>query len=107
VEEALFLTRFATKVKVIHRRDALRASKIMQERALSNPKIEFLWNRVVTDLIGDTKDGLKGVVLLDVKTNKEEEMSLDGLFIAIGHEPKHKTLHGEVGDGREGIYPDA
>jgi thioredoxin reductase (NADPH) len=96
VEEALFLTRFATKVKVIHRRDALRASKIMQERGLSHPKIEFLWNRVVADLIGDAKGGLKGVVLLDVKTNKEEEVPLDGLFIAIGHEPNTKLFMGKL-----------
>ena len=96
VEEALFLTRFATKVTVIHRRDALRASRIMQERAFSNPKVVFLWNRVVSDLIGDAKNGLKGAVLLDVKTNIEETLPLDGLFIAIGHEPNTKLFMGKL-----------
>lgn len=96
VEEALFLTRFATKVTVIHRRDALRASRIMQERAFSNPKVVFLWNRVVSDLLGDAKNGLKGAVLLDVKTNIEETLPLDGLFIAIGHEPNTKLFMGKL-----------
>lgn len=85
MEEATFLTKFATKVTVIHRRDELRASKIMQDRAFANPKIEFLWNTVVTDVVGD--DVLSGVRLQDVVTGQERNFSADGLFLAIGHDP--------------------
>jgi thioredoxin reductase (NADPH) len=85
MEEALFLTRFATKVYVIHRRDTLKASKIMQERAKANPKIEFIWNAGVEALLGETK--LTGVKLKDTVTGAESEMELDGLFIAIGNDP--------------------
>jgi thioredoxin reductase (NADPH) len=86
MEEALFLTRFATKVYVIHRRDSLKASKIMQDRAFANPKIEFIWNSGVEALLGDTK--LTGVKLKDTVTGAESEMELDGLFIAIGNDPR-------------------
>jgi thioredoxin reductase (NADPH) len=86
MEEALFLTRFATKVYVIHRRDTLKASKIMQERAKANPKIEFIWNAGVEALLGETK--LTGVKLKDTVTGAESEMELDGLFIAIGNDPR-------------------
>jgi thioredoxin reductase (NADPH) len=86
MEEALFLTRFATKVYVIHRRDSLKASKIMQDRAFANPKIEFIWNSGVEALLGDTK--LTGVKLKDTVTGNESEMELDGLFIAIGNDPR-------------------
>jgi thioredoxin reductase (NADPH) len=86
MEEALFLTRFATKVYVIHRRDSLKASKIMQGRAFANPKIEFIWNAGVEALLGDTK--LTGVKLKDTVTGAESEMELDGLFIAIGNDPR-------------------
>lgn len=96
VEEALFLTRFAERVVLIHRRDALRASKIMQERAFSNPKIEFAWNRIVDDLIGDAKEGLKGIILKDVRTGQEETLPIEGLFIAIGHEPNTKLFAGQL-----------
>lgn len=96
VEEALFLTRFATRVKLIHRRDTLRASKIMRERAISNPKIEFIWNRVVENLIGDAQEGLKALILKDVQTGQEETLPIEGLFIAIGHEPNTKLFAGQL-----------
>ena len=86
MEEALFLTRFATKVYVIHRRDSLKASKIMQDRAFANPKIEFIWNKGVEELLGDPK--LTGIKLKDTVTGEESQMDLDGLFIAIGNDPR-------------------
>ncbi|MCP3935972.1 MAG: thioredoxin-disulfide reductase [Actinomycetia bacterium] len=85
LEEAGFLTRFASKVTIVHRRDELRASKIMRERAFANPKIEFKWNSVVTGYLGDSK--LSGVVLEDTVTGETSEMAVTGLFIAIGHTP--------------------
>jgi len=86
MEEALFLTRFASKVYVIHRRDSLKASKIMQDRAFANPKIEFIWNKGVEALLGDPK--LTGIKLKDTVTGEESQMDLDGLFIAIGNDPR-------------------
>lgn len=86
MEEALFLTRFASKVYVIHRRDTLKASKIMQDRAKENPKIEFVWNKGVEELLGDPK--LTGIKLKDTVTGEESQMDLDGLFIAIGNDPR-------------------
>ena len=86
MEEAQFLTKFASKVYVIHRRDTLRASKIMQERALANPKIEFLWNTVVTEVKGDG-NGVTGVSLLDRQTEARRELPVTGYFSAIGHKP--------------------
>ena len=86
MEEALFLTRFASKVYVIHRRDTLKASKIMQDRAFANPKIEFIWNKGVEELLGDPK--LTGIKLKDTVTGEGSQMDLDGLFIAIGNDPR-------------------
>ena len=86
MEEALFLTRFASKVYVIHRRDSLKASKIMQDRAFANPKIEFIWNKGVEELLGDPK--LTGIKLKDTVTGEKSQMDLDGLFIAIGNDPR-------------------
>jgi thioredoxin reductase (NADPH) len=86
MEEALFLTRFASKVYVIHRRDSLKASKIMQDRAFANPRIEFIWNKGVEELLGDPK--LTGIKLKDTVTGEESQMDLDGLFIAIGNDPR-------------------
>ena len=86
MEEALFLTRFASKVYVIHRRDSLKASKIMQDRAFANPKIEFIWNKGVEELLGDPK--LTGIRLKDTVTGEETQRDLDGLFIAIGNDPR-------------------
>jgi thioredoxin reductase (NADPH) len=85
MEEATFLSKFASKVTVVHRRDELRASKIMQDRALQNPKIEFRWNSEVTDVLG--QDVVEGVTLRDTVTGDEERFSTDGLFLAIGHDP--------------------
>jgi thioredoxin reductase (NADPH) len=94
LEEANFLTRFADKVTVIHRRDQLRASKIMQERAFANPKIEFHWNSVVTDILGDTK--VAGLALQDTVTGEPSQLDVTGLFVAIGHEPNSSLLKGQV-----------
>jgi thioredoxin reductase (NADPH) len=94
MEEALFLTRFADKVTVLHRRAELRASKIMQERAHANPKIEFKWNSVVTDVCGDTK--VSGLSLRDTVTGEESALDVTGLFVAIGHEPNSSLLKGQV-----------
>jgi thioredoxin reductase (NADPH) len=92
VEEALFLTKFATKVTIVHRRDALRASKIMQDRAFANDRISFLWDHVVTDLIGDTK--LQGARVRNVKTGEESTLDVGGLFVAIGHRPNTDLFRG-------------
>ena len=94
LEEALFLTRFATKVTVIHRRDELRASKIMQDRAFANPKIEFAWNTVVTDVLGDTK--VAGLRTQDTVTGTTSELPVTGLFVAIGHEPNSGLFKGQL-----------
>ncbi|MEP7045306.1 MAG: thioredoxin-disulfide reductase [Ilumatobacteraceae bacterium] len=92
IEEATFLTKFASKVTLIHRRDTLRASKIMQERAFNNPKIEFMWNTVVEDLVGDTK--LQGAVVRDVLTDEVSTLPVTGLFVAIGHRPNTDLFKG-------------
>ena len=94
LEEANFLTRFAEKVTLVHRRDQLRASKIMQERAKANPKIEFRWNTVVTDIVGDTK--VSGLKVRDTVTGDESELDATGLFVAIGHEPNSSLLKGQL-----------
>ncbi len=85
IEEATFLTRFASKVTIIHRRDSLRASKIMQQRAFDNPKIEFLWDTIVTEYLGTAK--LSGLRLQNVKTKQGSDLAVGGAFIAIGHRP--------------------
>ncbi|MEP7115581.1 MAG: thioredoxin-disulfide reductase [Ilumatobacteraceae bacterium] len=92
VEEATFLTKFASKVILIHRRDTLRASKIMQDRALTNPKIEIMWNTVVEDLVGETK--LEGAVVRNVLTNEVSTLPVTGLFVAIGHRPNTDLFKG-------------
>jgi thioredoxin reductase (NADPH) len=94
VEEALFLTKFASKVTLIHRRDALRASKIMQDRAHANPKIEFLWNHVVDDLLGEDK--LEGAVVRNVLTDEVSTLPVTGLFVAIGHKPNTDLFKGQL-----------
>ena len=94
VEEATYLTRFARKVYMIHRRDQLRASNIMRERALSNEKIEILWNKVVIDVMGD--DMIRGVKLKDTQSGTESELPLGGLFVAIGHTPITAFLDGQL-----------
>jgi thioredoxin reductase (NADPH) len=94
IEEALFLTKFASHVTVVHRRDELRASKIMQDRAFANPKIGFRWNSVVDDVIGDTK--LEGAQVRNVTTGETEEVALSGLFVAIGHTPNTDLFKGQI-----------
>ena len=87
MEEALFLTKFASKVSVIHRRDELRASKIMQDRATENPKIEFVWNAVVKEIHGNVEDGVSSVTLKDTINEEERDFVCEGVFLAIGHTP--------------------
>jgi len=87
MEEAVFLTKFASKVTVVHRRDELRASKIMQQRAFDNPKVAFEWNSIVTEIIGTREGGITAVRLQDTVTGAERELPTQGVFIAIGHRP--------------------
>ena len=94
LEEASFLTKFARKVTVVHRRDELRASKIMQDRALANPKIEFRWNAEVVDAMGDSK--LTGIRLRDTVTGEESDLAVTGMFVAIGHTPTTKLFEHQL-----------
>ena len=94
VEEAIFLTKFATQVSIIHRRDQLRASKIMQDRAKANSKIRFVWNTVLEDILGE--DVVRGVRIKNVKTGQVTEMSCDGVFIAIGHDPNTRLFKDQI-----------
>jgi thioredoxin reductase (NADPH) len=94
LEEALFLTRFASKVTVVHRRDELRASKYMQERAFANDKIEFLWNSVIVDVLGDTK--VSGIKVQHTISGETHELPVAGLFVAIGHEPNSSLFKGQL-----------
>jgi len=94
LEEALFLTRFADNVTLIHRRGELRASKVMQQRAFANPKITFRWNTVVTDVIGDTT--VQSIALRDTDTDVESALEVSGLFVAIGHEPNTLLFKGQL-----------
>jgi thioredoxin reductase (NADPH) len=94
MEEATFLTRFASKVYVIHRRDSLRASKIMQERAFANEKIEFVWNAEVLDILGD--EAVTGIRLKDTVDGTERDLALDGVFVAIGNDPRVHLVHGQL-----------
>jgi thioredoxin reductase (NADPH) len=94
MEEATFLTKFASKVYVIHRRDELRASKIMQERAFANPKIEFIWNSEVVDILGG--EAVEGVVLESVLDGSRRELPLDGVFVAIGNDPRTHLVHDKL-----------
>ena len=102
VEEGLFLTKFATRVRIIHRRDELRASKILQHRAFANDKIEFVWNTVVTEITGDAEGKVSGVKTKDTVTGEEGFLETDGVFIFIGHLPNNELLQGKFhldGDG--------
>lgn len=100
MEEATFLTRFADKVYVIHRKDSLRASKIMQDRAFANEKIEFVWNSEVVGITGT--EAVDGVTLRDTVDGSERELALDGLFIAIGNDPRVHLFHGQLELAPEG-----
>jgi thioredoxin reductase (NADPH) len=94
MEEALFLTRFGRSVTVVHRRDELRASKIMQDRAFANEKIKFIWNSQVVDIHGE--DRVTGIRLRDTKTGEERDLEVGGLFIAIGHDPRSSLFKGQL-----------
>jgi thioredoxin reductase (NADPH) len=96
MEESTFLTKFATKVSVIHRRETLRASKIMQDRALANPKIQFIWNTVVDEVLGSRETGVTGLKLKNIKTQEASKMPVDGLFVAIGHNPNTDIFRGQI-----------
>ncbi len=100
MEEATFLTRFAKSVTVIHRRDALRASQIMVDRALANDKIKFAWNSAVQDVVGESK--VSGVVLRDTETGQDSTLEITGLFIAIGHDPRSELVRGQIDLDDEG-----
>ena len=105
VEEALFLTNFATRVTLIHRRDSLRAERIMQDRLFANPKIEILWNHEVTEVLGDDAGGHKsvtGINLRDVKNGAERQLRVHGFFVAIGHDPATQLFQGQLDIDHEG-----
>ena len=94
LEEGMFLTKFASKVTIVHRRDELRASQIMQDRAMANPKIEFLWDTVVTELKGD--QSLEGLVVENTKTGEKSDLAVTGMFVAIGHRPNTDLFKGQL-----------
>jgi thioredoxin reductase (NADPH) len=96
VEEATYLTKFASVVHLVHRRDALRASKIMQQRALSNPKMDIKWNRAMVEVLGDDEQGVTGVRLASTTDKKTEELEVAGVFLAIGHTPNTDFLKGQL-----------
>ena len=96
IEEALFLTKFGIRVRVIHRRDGLRASRIMQDRAFANNKIEFLWDTIVEEIIGDKQSGVRGIRVKNLKTSESSELSCQGFFVAIGHTPNTKIFEGKL-----------
>jgi len=96
IEEATFLTRFASHVTVIHRRDALRASKIMQDKAFQNPKLSFLWDTGVTDILDEGTGKVTALVLKNLKTGESTQVKADGIFIAIGHSPNTALFQGQV-----------
>jgi thioredoxin reductase (NADPH) len=96
MEEATFLTRFCSKVTIIHRRSALRASKIMQDRAAANPKIAFIWNTVIEEIYGEPKTGVSGVRLKNIETNATSDFPTDAVFVAIGHQPNTRLFEGQL-----------
>ena len=103
VEEAIFLTKFATKVKLIHRRDQLRAEKLLQKKLMDNKKIEIIWDTIVENVLGDQEPkNVKGIKIKNVKTNKISELKIDGLFIAIGHDPATSLFKGQLDMDKEG-----
>jgi thioredoxin reductase (NADPH) len=102
MEEATFLTKFASKVTVVHRRDELRASAIMAQRALDNPKVEFVWNSEVEEILGTKETGVQGVKLINNKTGEASELPCQGVFVAIGHIPNTSVLEGKLDMNEEG-----
>ena len=102
IEESGFLTKFCSKVTVVHRRDQLRASKIMQKKAFDNEKIHFMWDSVVEEILGELETGVKGVRLKNVKTSELSDYPCDGVFMAIGHKPNTKLFEGQLGLDEKG-----
>jgi thioredoxin reductase (NADPH) len=103
VEEAMFLTKFASKVKLIHRRDTLRAEKMLQEKLKANKKIEIIWDSVVQEVLGTQEPkGVNGIKIKNVKNNKITELKLDGLFVAIGHDPATSLFKDQLNMDKEG-----
>ncbi len=103
VEEAMFLTKFASKVKLIHRRNELRAEKMLQAKLKANKKIEIIWDSTVEDVVGDKNPkSVKGIKIKNVKTNKVSDLKVDGLFIAIGHDPATSLFKGQLNMDKEG-----
>jgi len=103
VEEAMFLTKFASKVKLIHRRDALRAEKMLQSKLMANKKIEIIWDSVVEEVVSDKEPkSVTGLKIKNLKTNKIEELKIDGLFIAIGHDPATQLFKDKLDMDKEG-----
>jgi thioredoxin reductase (NADPH) len=102
MEEATFLTKFASKVTVVHRRDTLRASKFMQDRAFKNPRIAWLWDSVVDKILGGHGKGVTGAIVRNLKTGKSEEHAVGGVFMAIGHEPNTGLFRGVLETDKEG-----
>jgi thioredoxin reductase (NADPH) len=103
VEEAMFLTKFASKVQLIHRRDSLRAEKMLQQKLMENKKIEIIWDSVVEEIIGDEEPkNVKGLKIKNVKTNDIKELKIDGLFIAIGHDPATQLFKDQLNMDKEG-----
>jgi thioredoxin reductase (NADPH) len=107
LEEALFLTRFGSKVMVVHRRDELRASKVMAQRARENPKIEFLWNSVVEEVLDVTQDRVTGAVLRNVRTGARSQVDCGAVFVAVGHIPNTEVFAGQLAmEGGYIVLPD-
>ena len=103
VEEAMFLTKFASKVQLIHRRDSLRAEKMLQKKLMENKKIEIIWDSVVEEVIGENEPkNVKGLKIKNVKTKKSKELKIDGLFIAIGHDPATELFKDQLDMDKEG-----
>ena len=102
MEESTFLTKFATEVNLIHRRDTLRASKIMQDRAMANPKIKFVWNTAVEEVVGTPASGVTGLKLRNLQTKELSDLEVDGLFIAIGHNPNTEIFKGVIDLNEQG-----
>src|SRR6202047_4558234 len=96
MEEATFLTRFCSKVTIVHRRSSLRASKIMQDRAAANPKIAFIWNSVIEEIFGEQNTGVSGVRLKNVRTGAVSDFRTDAVFVAIGHQPNTHLFEGQL-----------
>src|SRR5438046_6155136 len=96
MEEAIYLTRFASKVTVIHRRDSLRASKIMQDKAFANAKIEFIWDSEIADIKDVERGEVTGIIVRNLKTGRLTDVALDGIFIAIGHTPNAALFRGQI-----------